>query len=318
MRRVFRAFVGALVLLVVGLWGYGRWRSPEKATLDDAARAGAPGQFVALSPGITHYDIAGPDSGRTVVLVHGFSVPSYIWDSTAVGLTAAGYRVIRYDTYGRGWSDRPDTKYDGALTDRQLGELLDSLGVQGPVDLMGLSYGGFVTAHFTAGHPERVRTLTLVDPVARSEKSSVPTMLTLPLIGHWLWQTTVVPGMADRQLSDFLHPELHPTWVEQYRTQMRYRGFGRALLRTIVADTATDYPALYSAVGQTGVPVLLLWGRQDRTVPIAFSTVVRDAIPALRYEPIDSAGHLPHMEQASTVRAIMLDFLATHADSTAP
>lgn len=67
-------------------------------------------------------------------------------------------------------------------------------------------------------------------------------------------------------------------------------------------------------VAATEVPVLLVWGKQDRTVPIEFSSVVREAIPTLRYEPIDSAGHLPHIEQAAEVRAIMLDFLAAHAE----
>ena len=57
---------------------------------------------------------------RTVVLVHGFSVPYYIWDSTTTALAAAGYRVVRYDEYGRGLSDRPNVDYTADLYDRQL------------------------------------------------------------------------------------------------------------------------------------------------------------------------------------------------------
>ena len=166
MRRVLLAFVSVLALLLVGALGYGAWKDPENAAIDAMARAGAPGRFVALSHGITHYDIAGPDSGRTVVLVHGFSVPYYIWDSTVVALSQTGHRVIRYDLYGRGLSNRPDVRYDGALYRAQLNELLDSLRVTGPVDLAGLSFGGFVTANFVAHFPARVRTLTLVDPMS--------------------------------------------------------------------------------------------------------------------------------------------------------
>ena len=101
-------------------------RNPERATLDDNARRGAPGRFVRLSDGVTHYDVSGPDTGRTILLVHGFSVPYYIWDSTATALAGAGYRVVRYDEYGRGLSDRPDVSYNaGALrpSDRRAARL---------------------------------------------------------------------------------------------------------------------------------------------------------------------------------------------------
>ena len=106
MSRFVRTTALALLLIGAGVVGYGRWKNPERGELDAAARAGVPGRFVTLSRGVTHVDVRGPDSGRTVVLVHGFSVPYYIWDSTATALAAQGYRVIRYDLYGRGWSDR--------------------------------------------------------------------------------------------------------------------------------------------------------------------------------------------------------------------
>ena len=273
MRRLLGAVVVLLALVIVAAAAYGAGMNPEKATLDAAARSGAPGRFIALSRGTTHYDIAGPDSGRVVVLVHGFSVPYYIWDSTAAGLSAAGYRVVRYDLYGRGLSDRPDTEYDGMLYDRQLGELLDSLRITGPVDLVGLSFGGFVTAHYVTGHASRVRTLTLVDPV--SQASPVPASLRIPVVGPWLWQVKRVPEMADNQVTDFLHPERHPTWADQYRPQMRFKGFGRALLSTAVFSSGVVYDSLYAGVSRTGIPVLLIWGKQDQTVPFELSEVIR-------------------------------------------
>jgi pimeloyl-ACP methyl ester carboxylesterase len=310
MRRVLRTVLLLLLVLVLGAAAYGAWKNPEKVALDAGTRAGGSGRFVALSRGTTHYDVSGPDSGRVVVLVHGFSVPYYIWDSTAAGLSGMGYRVLRYDLYGRGLSDRPDTQYDGALYDRQLGELLDSLRIAGPVDLVGLSFGGFVTAHYVAGHASRVRTLTLVDPVSRA--TPVPAILGMPVVGPWLWQVTRVPGMADNQASDFLHPEQHPTWADQYRPQMRFKGFGRALLSTARFSSGVDFDSLYAGVSRTGVPVLLIWGREDQTVPFALSDVVRRNIPAAEFMPVDSAGHLPHIEQAQLVDARLATFFAAH------
>ena len=95
-------------------------RNPEHTTLDSASRTGASGKFVKLADGFTHYDVSGPDSGRAVVLVHGASVPYYIWDSTAVALSAAGFRVVRYDRFGFGLSD-------STMFTRQINELADSL-----------------------------------------------------------------------------------------------------------------------------------------------------------------------------------------------
>ena len=311
MSRLLRIILIALVLVLAGAGGMYAWKNPEHATLNSAARAGVPGKFVGSSRGVTHYDVAGPDSGRTVLLVHGFSVPYYIWDSTFIALSAAGYRVIRYDLFGRGFSDRPDTPYDGALYDAQIDELLDSLRVTGPIDLVGLSFGGFVTAHYVANHAKRVRTLTLVDP--QSSGRQVPSFLNIPVVGTWFWQTLNVPGMADGQSSDFLHPEHFPGWADLYRPQMQYKGFGRSLLRTVMMAKSVGFDTLYANVAKTGVPVMLVWGKQDQTVKFAMSEVVRKNIPNVEFVPVDSAGHLPHLEQAGIVNAKLKEFWGRHA-----
>jgi pimeloyl-ACP methyl ester carboxylesterase len=313
MAKIWRMLLGlvALGLLVVAGLYFGR--NPENKDLDQAARTGVPGQFVQLTDGVTHYDLAGPDSGRRVVLVHGFSTPYYIWDSTAVALTAAGFRVARYDYFGRGYSDRPDVPYSLDLFDRQLSELLDSLGWKEPVDLMGLSFGGPVTATFTGRHPERVRTLTLVDPAAGPrERPSL--MFRIPVLGRALWQGMAVPGMAGNQLTDFVEPARWPDWPERYRVQMQYRGFGRALLSTSIEFGSVTPDSLYAAVGRTRVPVLIIWGAEDKTVPIEHAKGVRQAIPQARFDSIPKAGHLPHMERTDLVNPLLLEFLRATPD----
>ena len=114
----------------------------EREDLDDEARSLATGSFVELTDGQVHYELAGSGDGPVVVLVHGFSVPSFIWDPTFEELLSQGFRVLRYDLFGRGFSDRPDVDYDGTLFVEQLHELLAELGIEEPVDLVGLSMGG--------------------------------------------------------------------------------------------------------------------------------------------------------------------------------
>lgn len=315
MRRVSQVVVIVLSVVLLLAWGAYRFRTAETTALALESLAAAPGQFVGSSVGWTHYELAGPDTGRVVVLVHGFSVPSYIWDSTSVALAAAGYRVLRYDLMGRGWSERSDVAYDGDTFDRQLIELLDSLRVTGPVDLMGLSFGGYVTGEFTVRHPERVRTLTWVDPVASSARAAG--LMRVPVVARWLFETMAAPTLADGQASDFLHPERFPDWADRYRVQMRYRGFARALHRSRHELQFVEFPTLHAELAATGTPLLLVWGREDRTVPFAYADTVRSRIPHLELVAVDSAGHLPHMEQPAVVRAAMLAFLAAHVGTSA-
>jgi pimeloyl-ACP methyl ester carboxylesterase len=305
--------IGLLVAAIVVICAAAAYqvRNPERRELDDSARQTAGGHSVRLSDGVTYYDIAGPDSGQRVLLAHGFSVPSYIWDSTAKALSEAGFRVARYDYYGRGFSDRPDVDYDADLFDRQLVQLLDSLGWKDKVDFVGLSMGGWVTGTFAGRHPDRVRSLTLVDPVAGGP-SQVGTMLRLPVIGPFIFQTLAVPGMADGQLSDFYEPARWPGWPDQYRAQMQYRGFGRALLSTRRHMAAVSLDSVYGKVGSLGTPTLLIWGTDDHTVPISNAASVRKAIPQAQYHPIEKAGHLPHMERADVVNPLLIGFLKEH------
>ncbi len=308
--KFIRSTLIALAVLCAAAAVFHFVKNPEKRRLDAAARELVPGSFVALSGGTTHYEIGGPDTGRVALLVHGFSVPGYIWDSTYYALGMAGYRVIRYDLFGRGFSDRPNASYDGTFYDAQVSDLLDSLRVTGPVDLFGLSFGGFVVAHFASTHPARVRTLTLVDPVTTA--GTPPAILRMPFIGAYVFQTMRVPTMADGQPGDFLHPERFPGWADRYRSQTRYRGFGRSLRRSLIATAGTDYSALYASIRAAGIPVLLVWGKQDPVVPIANAEIVTRAIPTTEFFAVDSAGHLPHLEQAQAVNARLLSFLAAH------
>ena len=67
--------------------------------------------FVDLPSGRTHYEAIG--AGPAVILIHGVSGPLQTWEKTATALVDAGYRVIRYDLFGRGFSDRlRDAAYD--------------------------------------------------------------------------------------------------------------------------------------------------------------------------------------------------------------
>lgn len=128
-------FTLVLLLLIVSYFYF----DSESQELDAEARSLVTGKFVELPDGIVHYDLANPLDGKTVVLIHGFSVPYFIWDRNFEALTQADFRVLRFDLYGRGYSDRPNVAYNPDFFDRQLVNLLAALEIKGLVDLVGVS-----------------------------------------------------------------------------------------------------------------------------------------------------------------------------------
>lgn len=311
MQRVIRTSI-LLVAAAAALVGSAFVANPERARLTDGNRRGVAGQFITLHDGTVHFQLleaSGASRRRRgiVVLVHGCALPYHVWDSTVAGLNAAGYTTLRYDLFGRGFSDRPPAAYDADFYVRQLAELLDSLRLREPVNLVGVSTGGWVTASFVARHPERVRTLALIDPIA--DRPAVPWVMRLPLIGPLLFQSAGVRWMASQQTENFLHPERFREFTRDFMQEAHFRGFGRALRSTALILAQTDFDSVYAEADRMGGPVLLLWGRQDRTMPFLLSRRLRRAIPRLELVAVDSARHLPQLERAAAVNAGLVAFL---------
>ena len=298
-----------------GLYGWIRLSDIEKFTLNDAVRAEVSkttgGAFVRGRDGVTYYEIAGPDSAPLVVLAAGSSVPGYIWQPTFDALKNVGYHVMRYDYFGRGYSDRPDILLSQDVYVQQLTDLLDSLHITKPITLAGLSYGGTVITSFAAEHPRRVAALVYADPGITTPRP-FPWYMRWDALGDLIMQLQS-RNWANGQLSDFLHPEKFPDWPSRYVTQMRYEGFRRGRLRANEANSETDMRPILEEVGKYPRPVLVLWGKQDTTVPIERSKALLAAMPRAKFIPIDSAGHLPQWEQPAVTHAALFGFLKENA-----
>jgi pimeloyl-ACP methyl ester carboxylesterase len=305
--RLFRWILFLLVLLALGGIVAFRLMDPETRDLDATVRSLVPGRFAHLSDGYTHYELAGPEDGQVVVLAAGSSVPYYIWYPTFKVLVDSGFRVLRYDYYGRGYSDRPDITYDQALYVRQLSELLDSLHITAPINLAGLSFGGSVITSFADRYPARVQRLIYFDP-AISRPFTPPTWTGVPVLRD-VKSMLNERDAADGQLSDFLHPTRFPDWPTRYRPQLQYRGFRRAMLSNQLNNAVTDQQPVLDRIGKYDRPVMIVWGRQDPTVPFARSAQLLAAFPKALFVPVDSSGHLPQWEQPMSVHPALIGFL---------
>jgi pimeloyl-ACP methyl ester carboxylesterase len=308
--RLLRWSLTAVLIACLGVLLLYRVKDPERRTLDEAARREAPGRFVRLADGVTHYETAGPDTSRVVVLAAGFSVPGYIWDSLYQGLADSGFRVVRYDYYGRGWSDRPEAAYDQDLFVRQLAGLLDSLRMTAPVDLAGLSFGGAVITSFADRHPGRVRSLIYFDPVFNNARPVSPEGRSARAWNIHMVLRGGSDAMATGQLSDFLHPEQHPDWVARYRVQQQFKGTRESLRRTRAAIAVAPHQSeQLRRLGATPRPVLIVWGKQDRVAPFEDSEALLALMPRATFVPVDSAAHLPHLERTGVVVPAVVGFL---------
>ena len=301
-RRILLSLLAIIVLAAIFFLVKFVIYNQETKTMDETARKNASGKFIQLSGGITHYEQGNTDSAKVVILVHGFSVPYHIWDGTYDSLVHAGFNVIRYDEFGRGFSDRPDVDYDPVLYRTQLHDLITLLKLQTPVNLAGVSFGGAVVSDFVVHYPQLTDKIILVDPVYSFGKISDPEIIAnyKMAIGH--------EKQASGQLEDFKYPEQFPGWVEKYKVQMQYKGFRHALI-----STRNNYPkdsiiSNYNVLGTLQKEILLIWGREDQTVPFQYSDSLRKILQ-VDFFPVDDARHLPYLEKPRLVNQKIISFL---------
>jgi pimeloyl-ACP methyl ester carboxylesterase len=283
----------------------------ETEELNELTRKDASGSFIQLSDGFTHYQLSNPDAQETVILVHGFSVPYFIFDPTFEFLTRSGFRVLRYDLFGRGYSDRPEAKYNIDLFVRQLRDVLDGLGFTRPVSLVGLSTGGPISAVYTERYPERVHKLVLIDPVGAKPFAlgRALKVMAMPFVGETIISLLGIGGMTRISSSEAAIRAYADQILPGYITQMKYKGFKRAILSTIRNDMLGSFIHTYEQIGKMKKPVLLFWGPRDHTVPFKHSEVLCKVMPNLQFCAIEHTGHIPHYEKPEEVNPILLEFL---------
>lgn len=273
--------------------------------ITNEVRKQASGSFVRLAQGFTHYELAGPEDGTVVLLVHGFSVPYYTWDRTFPALAGAGFRVIRFDLYGRGVSDRPYTRYDRRLFVEQVSELLNALHVQVPIDIVGTSMGGAVATAFAVENADRVRKIVLINPLTRRWKIGP---LAVPGIGEYLFARFYLPALPEKQLDDFSCPEQFGDWPDRFLAQVRFQGSGRALLSTLRHFMSRDHLTDYQRLGGLKKKALLIWGDSDQVLGTEDAPILQGLLEA-KLHWIKGSGHAPHYEHAEIVNPLIIRFL---------
>lgn len=217
--------------------------------------------------------------GEPVLLVMGFSYPAEMWHRVWPALTDH-YRVIRFDNRGVGRSDVPKDPYSIADMAEDARLVMDAAGVT-RAHVYGASMGGGIVQELALQHPERVASLVLGCTAAPDVPSGPPAKTP--------WILKVIPIKLIFRLRRINDPAMPAEAMKADRAIMlKTRITNRGLLgqRHAVATYHSK-----DRVGQLKMPVLVIHGDKDQTVPVELGRELASLIPGSRLEIIEGAGH---------------------------
>lgn len=278
---------------------------------DQKRRELSDNRFLDLPAGTTHLETAGPPDGSTVVFIHGLTSAMFIWDEQFYRASREGYRVNRYDLFGRGLSDRPDARYDAEFYRRQLNQLLDRLLTQGPVTLVGLSLGGGIAVDFTVHFPEVVDRLFLIAPAGLPE--SMPWwyhVISAPVVSESLYYSLgnfFFRYYSYRNLTD--DPSRREAARKAIREQLRFKGYLRAIVSTLRHGPVYGLSDTYRALGELSCPVEAVWSRTDPIVPYPLHERLLEYVPSATVHSVESGQHTINYDRPDPVNRWLLDFM---------
>jgi pimeloyl-ACP methyl ester carboxylesterase len=261
-------------------------------------RSGASSRSVEVAGHRVHYMVEGPAGGQVVVLVHGLGGRAEDWRNLAPYIAQAGFRVYMPDLPGYGRSEQPtDFSYSVPDEAEAVVGFFDVLGLK-QVDLGGWSMGGAIVQHLAFRHPERVQRLMLFDSVGINEKPSWDTRLFTPATPADLEQLDAllmpnpppVPGFVTR---DILRISRQNAWV-----------IHRAMATMLTGRDATD-----ALLPQLKMPVLIVWGGEDRITPLSLGEKMHLLVPQSQLEVIPGCGHLAPVQCAPQIGPRVVEFV---------
>jgi pimeloyl-ACP methyl ester carboxylesterase len=305
---VRRGLVVALLVLAAGLVAASRYDRPPVAPGAWLAAAGLEARHATVDGHRLRYVRAG--SGPAVVLLHGFGSSLYTWKDVIPAL-AARHDAVALDLPGFGESDRPASLSFEDLPRAVLG-LMDQLGIERAA-LVGNSMGGATAALVAAREPGRVSALVLVDAAGFNlEPAQQPGLVRLttsslaPLVG-------LLPGkrlVVEASLRQVFHDpaRVTPERLSEYLAAGERPGTLRAMRS--LGTSLVDRPSVVAeSLARIGARTLVVWGDDDRWIPLADADRFVAAIPGSRKVVILACGHVPQEERPDEVARLLVSFL---------
>jgi pyruvate dehydrogenase E2 component (dihydrolipoamide acetyltransferase) len=238
---------------------------------------------------------------RTVLLLHGFGGDLDSWLFT-IGPLAADAEVIAFDLPGHGQSAIALPGHSVEALASFVVAFLDVLGVE-RADLVGHSLGGAIAAQIALDHPDRVTSLALIAPAGFGPDINID----------------YIRGFATAQSKRELKPVLAQLFADESMVTrpmvdraLRYKrldGVSELLdaLATALFPDGRQAVQPGARLGTVAVPVLVVWGADDRVIPAAHAAA---APHGATVATIPGAGHMVQMEKAKEVNELLGEHLS--------
>ncbi len=258
-----------------------------------------------------HYQEAGRSDAPPMILIHGFASSNLVWSKVLLELAEAGFRVIAPDLLGFGYSGKPrELDYTIASQAHLIVSLLKQLGIDRTV-VVGSSYGGAIAATVALDNAEVVEKLVLVGAVTNNAPTRYLLMrlFSSPVIGDILSPLLVGSRRLLRTRMKRVY-DRHEWVLDEKRVHARHlplrtRGTHRAIVRTVRRWDADRVSRDAHLIAQ---PTLLLWGDNDREVPLRDGERLHEEIPNSRLIVFQECGHLPHEEYPEAFTKVVTEF----------
>jgi len=275
--------------------------------------------------GLRVHHVYGGRGAPPVLFVHGLGSAGYLEWRFNLPAIARSHHVFAPDLPGFGRSDQPPDGYGIPLFADVLEEYIRARDIR-PV-LVGTSMGGRVALEVALRSPRAVRKLVLVNAlgVVRPNVQLFYPLVLVPGVGEAVltlmrealhrMPAAAIQRYARRflQAPDDVERVMDEAFLAGMREMYATEGYARAYASTVrsLADRqARDSAALMRRLAESRLPVLLVWGEDDRLLPVARAREAVRALPGARLEVIAGAGHTPQAERPERFNAILEDFLA--------
>ena len=241
-------------------------------------------------------------TGPAIVIVHGIGGHKEDFKAVADDLAARGYMVLAFDMLGFGGSSRDATSVSITTQAKGIGALLDHEKIE-RAHLAGNSLGGWVATTFATLHPQRVLTLTLIDPAGlRVTMGGPPPVNFAPdTVAEMHALLSVVIA------SPFAHTD---EFAAQALAQFKAGGEAATLgkLFTGFASPENEDKLLDDLLPLITVPTQVVWGAKDGLFPVALADMVTGGLRNAKKIILPDASHFPQIDDPAGLSAAIAGF----------